>query len=136
MTIERDQTRRHFVHDCGVGVGSMALANLLAEDSVSAGSAIASSGPQCHFPAKAKRVIYLFMAGGPSQLELFEKKPQLQKMNGEVAPGFFFLTKTRASPSSKREPLYWERNVDFGGTVNVECKSANCCLTWVPLPMI
>jgi uncharacterized protein (DUF1501 family) len=90
MNIERDQTRRHFIRDCGVGVGSMALANLLAEDGVTADSTNITASQQCHFPAKAKRVIYLFMAGGPSQLELFEQKPQLQKMSGEVAPDSFF----------------------------------------------
>src|SRR5207237_733500 len=42
-----------------------------------------------HFPAKAKRVIYLFMAGAPSQLELFDYKPQLQKLNNEPIPGSY-----------------------------------------------
>ncbi|MCP4509234.1 MAG: DUF1501 domain-containing protein, partial [Fuerstiella sp.] len=79
MNIERENTRRHFFRDCGVGVGAMALADLLARDTASASSADSTAARQCHFPAKAKRVIYLFMAGGPSQLELFEQKPQLQR---------------------------------------------------------
>ncbi|HTL29635.1 MAG TPA: hypothetical protein VL282_10450, partial [Tepidisphaeraceae bacterium] len=63
-------TRRHFFRNCAVGVGSIALASLLAESGFAApiDSTQKLHGP--HFPAKAKNVIYLFMAGGPSQLEL------------------------------------------------------------------
>ena len=76
------QTRRHFFSRCGVGVGSMAFGWLLARD-----QAIAPK--RTHHPAKAKRVIFLFMAGGPSQLDMFERKPELQKRNGEPIPESF-----------------------------------------------
>jgi hypothetical protein len=78
----RDITRRHFFSRCSVGVGSIALRSLMA--------APATKNPllpkKTHFPAKAKNVIYLFMAGGPSQLELFEHKPLLTKLNGKPIP--------------------------------------------------
>jgi hypothetical protein len=76
------QTRRHFFRDCGVGVGSLALASLLQRE---AGAAAAKT----HFTPKAKRVIFLFMAGGPSQLELFEPKPALNDLNGKPVPDTF-----------------------------------------------
>jgi hypothetical protein len=107
----RLRTRRHFFADCGIGVGAMALSSLLAElrpASASAGAepdarslraestrpkALPSANPLAvrpgHFPARAKSVIYLFMAGGPSQLELFDYKPDLQKYSGRPIPDSF-----------------------------------------------
>jgi hypothetical protein len=83
------ETRRHFFSRCGVGVGKIALASLLGEQLLSAEPA-KSSNPAApkppHFPAKVKNVIYLFMAGGPSQLELFDYKPALQQYDGKSAP--------------------------------------------------
>ena len=82
-------TRRHFFSDCGLGVGKMALAGLLARDCF-AESARASAGPLApkppHFPGKAKAVIQLFMAGAPSQLELFDHKPKLAEIEGKPIP--------------------------------------------------
>ena len=78
-------TRRHFFRDCTLGVGKMALASLLAESALRADPA--SSGPRGpHFPPKAKSVIYLFMAGGPSQLDMYDYKPQLNKLDGQPIP--------------------------------------------------
>lgn len=87
-----DVTRRHFLRDCGIGLGKMALAGLLT-DSLS-GRALAAAGPtvhplaprQPHFAPRAKRVIHLFMAGAPSQLELFDHKPELAKLEGKPLP--------------------------------------------------
>ncbi len=83
-------TRRHFFGTCGVGLGSMALASLLTEEGR---AAVAPPDPQNplvprppHFTPRAKRVIFLFMAGGPSQLELFDFKPKLQELDGQVVP--------------------------------------------------
>ena len=82
-------TRRHFFKDCGVGLGSLALASLLNTDGF-ARSAQQSKNPLApkppHFQAKAKRVIYLFQAGAPSQLDLFDFKPELVKYNGQSVP--------------------------------------------------
>src|SRR6201985_1204409 len=82
------QTRRQFFRDCGVGLGSIALATLIGKDSAQgAGASALLTEPLAvrpgHFPARAKRVIYLFMAGGPSQLELFDYKPKLVEMSGK-----------------------------------------------------
>ncbi|WP_321477429.1 DUF1501 domain-containing protein [uncultured Paludibaculum sp.] len=77
-----ERTRRWFFEQCGVGLGSIALADLL-----HAGSPADPLAPkQPHFPAKAKRVVFLFMAGAPSHLELFDFKPELQKFDGTLPP--------------------------------------------------
>src|SRR3954463_14761076 len=73
----RDITRRWFFEQCGVGLGAAALGHLLADSGYAA---------QPHFPAKAKRVIFLFMAGAPSHIELFDNKPQLAKFDGTLPP--------------------------------------------------
>ena len=81
------RTRRHFFQDCAVGLGTMALAGLWNEgraDLSKLPNPLAPKKP--HFPAKAKAVIYLFMAGGPSQLELFDHKPKLNALNGKPVP--------------------------------------------------
>ena len=82
-------TRRHFLRDCGVGVGKMALAGLLA-DKLGAQTHAAAVNPMAprpaHYPGKAKAVIHLFMAGAPSHLDLFDFKPELTKMDGKPLP--------------------------------------------------
>lgn len=78
-------TRRWFFRDCGVGLGTIALHDLLADKASAAGSAGGRIRIPHHTP-KAKRVIYLFMAGAPSHLELFDYKPQLEKFNGTLPP--------------------------------------------------
>jgi hypothetical protein len=83
-------TRRWFFRQCGVGLGSMALASLLGTDKAVGAPAPKVSNPLAprapHFKAKAKRVIYLFMGGAPSQLDLFDYKPALAKYNGKPVP--------------------------------------------------
>jgi hypothetical protein len=73
------QNRRQFISNAGMGLGAAALSSL-------AGSASAAALPGLHHPAKAKRVIFLFMAGGPSQLDLFDYKPDLEKLHGQPLP--------------------------------------------------
>jgi len=84
-------TRRWFLKHCGVGLGSIALASLLgARETFGAVARPAGVDPLAprppHFKGKAKRVIFLFMGGGPSQLDLFEDKPSLKKYNGQPVP--------------------------------------------------
>ncbi|MFN9740734.1 MAG: DUF1501 domain-containing protein [Acidobacteriota bacterium] len=80
-------TRRHFFRDCSVGLGSLALASLFSDRTLAAEKGANPLAPKSpHFPARAKRVIYLFQAGGPSQLELFDHKPGLAKYNGKPCP--------------------------------------------------
>lgn len=85
------QTRRHFFRDCGVGVGRIALASLLADSLRADSNPMAAKQP--HFPAKAKSIIYLFMAGGPSQLDLFQYKPKLKELDGQKPPESFLKGK-------------------------------------------
>ena len=75
-------SRRWFLRDCGIGLGSIALTDLLRQQGLA--DPQASRTPQ-HAP-KAKRVIYLFMAGAPSHLELFDNKPALTKYDGQLPP--------------------------------------------------
>src|SRR5687767_15456521 len=83
-------TRRHFFRQCAVGLGKIALTSLslgrqgLAGEQVELPNPMSPKAP--HFPAKVKSVIYLFMAGAPSQFELFDYKPKLQEYDGKVAP--------------------------------------------------
>jgi uncharacterized protein (DUF1501 family) len=81
-------TRRWFFQQCGVGLGSIALGSLFRESGWASPLALANplAPKQPHFPAKAKRVIFLFMAGAPSHLELFDYKPELAKWNGKLPP--------------------------------------------------
>ncbi|MCO8121490.1 DUF1501 domain-containing protein [Stieleria sp. TO1_6] len=70
-------TRRQLLSRCGIGLGSLALSDMLGRDALSS---------ELHFPAKAKHVIHLFMNGGPSQVDTFDYKPQLNKLAGKTAP--------------------------------------------------
>src|SRR5579883_1132393 len=81
--------RRWFLEQCGVGLGAVALTHLLSENgyAATAGSANDPLAPKTPpLPAKAKHVIFLFMAGAPSHLELFDYKPQLAKFDGTLPP--------------------------------------------------
>ncbi|MGD9645848.1 MAG: DUF1501 domain-containing protein [Pirellulales bacterium] len=96
----RAVARRWFLRDCAVGLGGLALADLLGASLASAAdsvSPVAAANPAAaptnslaprapHFAPRAKRVIFLFMAGAPSHLELFDNKPQLAKFDGTLPP--------------------------------------------------
>jgi len=84
-------SRRAFLHRFGLGLGGLALADLLGGEATPAGATSGAPdrgllGGQLHHPAKARRVIYLFMAGGPSQFETFDYKPLLNERNGQELP--------------------------------------------------
>ena len=90
-----DLSRRWFLQQCGVGVGSLALGAIAASDNAAhaanatnaasaANNPLAVKPPQ--YPARAKRVIYLFQAGAPSHLDLYDYKPELAKWNGKKPP--------------------------------------------------
>jgi len=79
--------RRWFFQQCGVGLGAIALGQLFRQNGYAApagGNPLAPRRP--HFAPKAKRVIYLFMAGAPSHLDLFDNKPELAKWDGKLPP--------------------------------------------------
>ncbi len=78
-------SRRWFFRECGVGLAGIALGSLLQRDAHAAGvNPLAPRPPQ--YAPKAKRVIYMFQAGAPSHLELFDNKPELTKRNGQLPP--------------------------------------------------
>src|SRR6516164_3352038 len=81
-------TRRHFLKQCPVGLGAIALTTMLDRETQAA--ATKSDNPlsrkQPHFAGKAKHVIYLHMAGSPPHLDLFDYKPELVKRNGQDCP--------------------------------------------------
>src|ERR1041384_1558621 len=84
-------TRRHFFGRLATGIGAAALGSLL-NDQLFAGETGASHGslgvlPSLHFAPKVKRVIYLFMSGGPSHIDLFDYKPKLRQFHGTELPG-------------------------------------------------
>lgn len=99
------ETRRHFLHTCSTGLGAMALSSVLgscgffgkdeATTNAVGGPSLQSATPSdepvtaphpAQYVPKAKRVIYIHMAGSPSQLELFDYKPELAKYNGKDCP--------------------------------------------------
>src|SRR5262245_43557021 len=93
----RQTTRRRFLQQCGSGMGALALASLLNEKlfadgptpvvAPSTGSGLAPD-PKLghHFAPRAKNIIYLFQSGGPSHLDLFDPKPELNKRHGQKMP--------------------------------------------------
>lgn len=83
------ETRRHFFERCGVGLGKLALLSLLSDGRVLAAGDDPMQVKPGHFPAKVRNVIYLFMAGAPSQFELYDFKPALQKYNNQPVPDSF-----------------------------------------------
>jgi len=102
-------TRRHFFRQAGFGIGGAALFRLLQGEGRANGT---------HFPAKAKSVIYLFMAGAPSHLDLFDPKPKLQELDGQDCPDsllkgerFAFI---EGVPKVLGSPYSFERHGDSG----------------------
>ena len=108
---KRIHSRRMFLRDCAGGLGTIALANLLSQDGYAAAQRTDPLAPKAaHFPGKAKNVIFLFMEGAPSQLDLFDPKPELQKWHGKPLPQSMtsqlklaFIKPTAAVLASPRE---------------------------------
>ncbi len=103
-------TRRQFLRNTGLGFGSLALASLLHQDQARGG------GPRVvHFPARARSVIWLFMTGGPSQVDTWDYKPVLQRRDGQTLAGAdpstgFFSTSGRCL----RSPFAWRQHGQSG----------------------
>src|SRR6188508_2945768 len=90
-------SRRSFLAQAGGGFGALALASLLNDDrALAATPAKSTDGPKPpHFEPRAKRVIWLFMHGGPSHVDLFDPKPDLIKYAGQPLPESFGMVMTR-----------------------------------------
>jgi hypothetical protein len=107
--------RRTFLHRAAVGIGSMALGSLLNHGCQNNDEALAAiQGALPHFAPKAKRVIYLFQSGAPSQFELFDWKPKMREMHGQELPGSVRMGQrlTGMTAGQKSFPLIGAR-VDF-----------------------
>lgn len=115
-------SRRSFLSRTGSGLGGIALAHLLTADgalrSARADWPSSSAEKQPHHRPRAKAVIWLFMEGGPSHIDLFDPKPELQRLAGQVTPPSFNLPVTSAT-GSHRMPLVgslrsWQRHGESG----------------------
>ncbi len=101
MTMARLTTRRDFLRSAGGGFGMIALTALLAEEPARpAGDPLSPKLP--HHAPRARRVIFLFMSGGPSHLETFDPKPDLQRLDGQRLPDSFGMVKTRRGVEKNR----------------------------------
>src|SRR4051794_22791736 len=103
-------SRRQFLRHAGMGLGSVALNALLQRE---------AQGAAPHFPARARSVIWLFMTGGPSQVDTFDYKPELQRRDGQSLAGAdpatgFFQTSGRCLKS----PFRWQRHGQSGSWVS------------------
>ncbi len=108
---QKIQSRRRFFETCAGGIGTIALASMLERDGLAAVGAANPLAPKLPpLPATAKNVIFMFMEGGPSQLDLFDPKPELAKWNGQPLPPSLtkdlqlaFIKPTAAVLASQRE---------------------------------
>src|SRR5881628_2578399 len=81
------QSRRRFFRNCAGGLGTIALGQLLQQEGRAGEARVSPLAPKPpHFAAKAKNVIFLFMEGAPSQMDLFDPKPALAKYSGQSLP--------------------------------------------------
>ena len=120
---ELELTRRSFFNTAASGVGGIALASLLQQDGLLAAPAapnpLAPKSP--HFPGKAKNCIFFFMAGAPSQIDLFDPKPKLNELHGQVLPEsmtknvrFAFINKnSKLLGSSRTYKKYGQCGMEF-----------------------
>src|SRR5688572_515235 len=111
-------TRRDLLQVSSAGFGSLALAGLLAEDQARAASVDPLAVKQPHFPARAKRVLFLFMHGGPSQVDTFDYKPLLERDHGKPLP--FPKPRVVSSPTGNllRSPFKFKQHGQSGAWVS------------------
>jgi len=121
--------RRAFLRNAGGGFGALALAAMLAEEQSSVAYASGSSDPlapkKTHHDATAKRVIFLFMSGGPSHVDTFDPKPELTRLHGEKLPASFGPVKTRRAVD-KNKLLASKRTFKKHGASGIEVSD------WLP----
>ncbi len=117
-------TRRAFLKRSGLGFGAMALSSLLADSFAADLSPSSGAGIRApHFAPRAKRVIYLHMVGAPSQLDLFDSKPALQKYDGKPCPDDFIRGKRfaflRGHPNIAASRFAFERHGRSGAELSI-----------------
>ena len=91
------RSRREFLKVAGCGFGMLGLADLMARDALSATPAGPLTPRPGHIPAKANRCIFLFMTGGPSQMDMFDPKPLLNRLDSQPLPPSFGKIQDRKS---------------------------------------
>ena len=107
--LQQQQTRRLFLGRASQGLGAVALGSILQPRILQAASAartVSGAVASLHFPAKARRVIWLSMAGGPSHLETFDPKPKLAEMHGKPMPESFTKGKQIAQLQGQKLVCY------------------------------
>jgi hypothetical protein len=105
-------TRRQILQRAGAGFGSLALTALLADETRAAPSTNPLAPREPHFKARAKRVIFLFMPGGPSQVDTFDPKPELTKQNGKPSPKLYLGQKRNLLASPWKFQKYGELGLE------------------------
>ena len=133
--LQQQQTRRLFLGRASQGLGAVALGSILQPRILQAASAartVSGAVASLHFPAKARRVIWLSMAGGPSHLETFDPKPKLAEMHGKPMPESFTKGKQIAQLQGQKLVCYGPQ-LPFKrfGKVGVElCELFTQCKWW------
>ena len=134
-----ESTRREFFNTTASGLGALALGSLLTNDGVLSSAHAAASRPRPlavrapHFTAKAKSCIFLFMAGAPSQLDLFDPKPRLRELHGEKLPKEI-LDKARFAFIKPDTATLMGSPRNSNATANVAWSSAIFCHTSAAAP--
>ena len=119
----RAHTRRHFFKQSGLGFGAIALQQMLAAEET-------RPQPKFRMPAKAKSIIYLHMAGSPSQIDLFENKPALTKYHGKDCPQEYLEGKRFAFIKGTPKMMGPEaaQTACFAGNIHVTLKASTLSL--------
>jgi len=124
-------SRREMLNRAGTGFGALALAGMLASPSAAPASPLESQplAPRApHFPGKAKRVVHLFMNGGPSQVDTFDPKPMLEKYHGKPLPELTLRTERKTSGAFK-SPFAFQKYGQSGIEVSeLFAKTAAACI--------
>ncbi len=118
----RSITRRHFFEQASFGIGGLALASLLDTTVSARAQALADPSRRLQYAPKAKRVIYLFMAGAPSQLDLFDPKPALNTHDGKDIPAEFIQGERfafiKGTPKLLGSPFSFKRHGQSGAEIS------------------
>ena len=121
--------RRKFLSRLGLGIGSVALGSLLIPDLFSSSEEEMVMTGLPHFAPKAKRIIYLFQNGAPSQLDLFDYKPMLQKMHGQDLPASIRMGQRLTGMTANQTKISTGRKL-FSNLINMDRQehgSVNYC---------
>jgi hypothetical protein len=123
----RRLSRREMLARCGTGLGMVGLANLLGNQSAAASTGVANGPRIAHFPARAKRIIHLFMNGGPSHVDTFDSKPMLAKFAGQRPDATKDMKTERATAGLMPSPFAFERYGQSGIEISELFRNVGRC---------